>query len=156
MCTITKETVSQDGRFRNCLSIIENDDIRMVSYKEGAQTAFVGVAANDVVSLPALRERQCKLLIKAVNNRTRERNYFRLCNQLAENELTEDKFDEEIDRNEDDYVVPEGDDTSMEDLEAALSIAPYLKGVDSTDDFLSLFSIADHSITKYIEGSRNV
>lgn len=151
MCTITKETNSRNGRFSNMLSVIDEDNLKMVSYNNGAATSFIGIAANNIIAISALRDKQNQLLVKAVNNRTRERNYFRLYSQLVDEEITEEDFDKEIRYNKDDYVVPAGTDASIEDVKAALSVAPSIKGIHSTDDFISLFGITDKSVQRCIE-----
>lgn len=153
MCTIN-ETVLADGH-SVIHSVINNDNAKVVTLDNGVCTAFAGVASNKIISLSSLRDRQNRLLIRAVNNRTRERNYFRLYCQLADKEITEEEFETEIDSNGDEYVVPSNTDAPLEDVEAALSVAPSLKGVHSTDDFESLFNIADKSVQQYIECSNN-
>lgn len=156
MCTITtKENVSPDGQFTNVITVINNDDLKMVSCDDGAVTSFVGIATNKIFDISTMKDAQNLLLIKAVNNRTRERNYFRLYGQLADGEMTEEEFDKEIDDNKDDYVVPAGTDASDEEMEAALGLAPSLKDVNSTDDFVSLFGLTDKSVRQFIEHSQN-
>lgn len=94
------------------------------------------------------KDRINELLIRAVNNRTRERNYFRLYNQLLEKDITDDEFDNEIDKNEDDYVVTNNEDADLNDINIALSLSPYLKDVKDVDDMADLFSFSDNSIRK--------
>lgn len=96
-------------------------------------------------------EKALNLLVTAVNNRTRERNYFKKYCELLDNEISEEDFDNEISENEDEYVVPAGIDAPTEDVQAALCLSPLLKGIDSTDDFISLFSFTDKSVERCIE-----
>lgn len=70
--------------FRRSLSVIDSESIKMVTVNDGVHTAFVGVADNKAVNIVTSMNRMSQLLIRAVNNRTRERNYFRLYNQLLE------------------------------------------------------------------------
>lgn len=92
-----------------------------------------------------------KLLIKAFNNRTRERNYFKLCCEMLDGDITEDDFDKEIEQNPDDYVVPAGDDDSVVNIQAAISLTNKLKGIKTTDDFASLFQFSENKINKCLE-----
>ena len=92
-----------------------------------------------------------ELLIKAFNNRTRERNYFKLYCEMLEGEITEDEFDNEIDSNPDDYVVPAGNNDSLVDVETAMSLVKELKGLESADDFMSIFQFDDKDVHKCIE-----
>ena len=52
--------------------------------------------------------------------------------------------------NEDDYVVPAGVDADLTEIEFALQVTPKLKNVETTDDFMALFSFNDKSVHKYI------
>lgn len=70
--------------FRRSLSVIDSESVKMVTVNDGVHTAFVGVADNKAVNIVTSMNRMSQLLIRAVNNRTRERNYFRLYNQLLE------------------------------------------------------------------------
>ena len=70
--------------FRRSLSVIDCESVKMVTVNDGVHTAFVGVADNKAVNIVTSMNRMSQLLIRAVNNRTRERNYFRLYNQLLE------------------------------------------------------------------------
>ena len=72
------------NNFRMSLSVIDSENIKMVSMSDGIHTAFVGVADNKAVNMVTSMDRMSQLLIRAVNNRTRERNYFKLCNQLLD------------------------------------------------------------------------
>ncbi len=133
--------------FRRSLSVIDSDSVKMVVMSDGTRTAFVGVADNKAVNMVTSIDRMSQLLIRAVNNRTRERNYFRLYNQLLENEITEDAFDREIEEKEDDYVVSNHEDADQTDIEIALSLCPYLN-VKDVDEMADLFSFSDSSIRK--------
>ena len=64
--------------------MIDCESVKMVTVNDGVHTAFVGVADNKAVNIVTSMNRMSQLLIRAVNNRTRERNYFRLYNQLLE------------------------------------------------------------------------
>lgn len=87
-------------------------------------------------------------LIQAVNNRTRERNYFRLCTQLLKNEISDEEFDREIDEHEDDYVITTDTSMSAEDINLLCAVAPNIKGVDTLEDLQDLFSIDPTSTIK--------
>lgn len=134
--------------FRGSLSVIDNGNVKMLSVSNGVQTAFVGVAENKALNMVTSIDRMSQLLIRAVNNRTRERNYFRLYNQLLEKEITEEEFDKEIDEKEDEYVVSNNEEADKNDIEMALALSSYLKDVKDVDDMADLFSFSDVSIRK--------
>ena len=94
------------------------------------------------------------MLIRAINNRTRERNYANICLQLAEGEITEEEFEEEIMNNEDRYVISFEDNTPDEEIVIASRLTRNILDVDTEDDFRELFSISSASmlnLTKSLE-----
>jgi hypothetical protein len=88
------------------------------------------------------------LLFTAVNNRTRERNYFKLYCDLLDGTITEEQFDEEIAKKESDYIVDESEDPSLYKVSLAIKLAKHIKDVDSINDLSSLFSFNPKSIEK--------
>lgn len=134
--------------FKESLSVIDSENFKIVTMSDGVHTAFVGVADSKAVNMVTSMDRMSQLLIRAVNNRTRERNYFRLYNQLLDKEITDEEFDKEIDENEDDYVVSNNEEANINDIEVALSLRPYLKDVKDVDDMADLFSFSGNSIRK--------
>lgn len=92
-----------------------------------------------------------ELLFQAVNNRTVERNYFRLYSQLLEGTISEEFFDQEIANNEDDYVIVTDKRPSLDDIRAALLLATRIKDIDSSTDLSTAFSFSpdetDHLLT---------
>ena len=85
------------------------------------------------------------LLTRAVNNRTRQRNYFRLQNNLLEGLITEDDFYKEIEEKEDDYVVEEIEAPTPERLRHALILSQGIKDVQNSEDLSSLFSFSSEA-----------
>lgn len=136
---------------REIISIINTNSVKMVAVSDDRLTKFAGVAENGTISIVSTEsDRLSELLIRAFNNRTREYNYFKRYSELLEGELSEDDFDNEIERNKDDYVVPAGKDADIRDIELAMQVVPRLKGIQSTDDFTALFSFSDRTIQKCI------
>ena len=135
------------------MSVIDNNSISMVTVSDGIHTVFSGIADNKEMDfIMYSTEKALSLLVTAVNNRTRERNFFKKYSEFLGEEISEEEFDSEINNNEDNYVVPAGVDAPIDDIKMALHIAPLLKGINSTDDFTSLFSFTDKSVQKCIEG----
>ena len=130
------------------MSVVDGENVKMVTMSDGVHTAFIGVADNKVANIVTSMDRMSQLLVRAVNNRTRERNYFKLYNRLLVKEITDEEFDKEIDENEDDYVVANDKEADMNDIEVALSLCPYLKDVKDVDDMADLFSFSSNSIRK--------
>ena len=136
--------------FRSSLTIIDAENVKAAAISDGVRTAFVGVADNKSINIVTSVNRMSQLLIRAVNNRTRERNYFRLYSQLLEGEITEEDFDKEIDDNENEYVVANNETADKTDIEIALSVSPQLMDVKDVDDMTDIFSFDSRSIRKSI------
>ena len=136
--------------FRSSLTIIDAENVKVAAISDGVRTAFVGVADNKSINIVTSVNRMSQLLIRAVNNRTRERNYFRLYSQLLEGEITEEDFDKEIDDTENEYVVANNETADKTDIEIALSVSPQLMDVKDVDDMTDIFSFDSRSIRKSI------
>lgn len=132
------------------LSIQCGNDMHMVMVSDGNMTAFSGVARNDFLTVPVslINDRVKNLLIRAVNNRTRERNYFKLYSQLLDNSISDEEFEKAIEKNEDDFVVSQDCEADLNDMKLALSLASEIKDVTDVDDIAALFSFSYSSITK--------
>ena len=108
-----------------------NSGIFMGSYRGDSFTSVIESFA------PA---KAMKLLLRAVNNRTVERNYFRLYSQLLEGSISEEAFDQEIEKNEKDYVIQTDVKPKKEDIEIALRLAGQIKDMNSSSDLSTVFS----------------
>ncbi len=89
-------------------------------------------------------------LLKAYENRTRQYNFFKLYTDYLDGTITEEEFNQEIDQNEDKYVIPEPQDASPAQVELAYRVSEKIKDFGSTEDFTSLFSISDKSLSNAI------
>lgn len=96
-------------------------------------------------------DRLKELMTRAINNRTRERNYFKLYCDMLDGSITEEEFDKEIEENEDRYVIKQNQDASVEDMEVALEVSPLLMDVKSPDDMAEVFSFSEKSMQKSIQ-----
>ena len=117
---------------------------------DGNITAFAGVAKNNTFNIERSVDRDKELLIRAVNNRTRERNFFRLYADMLEQSITEEEYSQQLEERQDEYVLPLPVEADMADIEAAVELSRHIKGVESMDDFQSLFSFSDGSIHRAI------
>lgn len=91
------------------------------------------------------------LMTRAVNNRTRQRNYFQLQSSMLEGLISEDEFYKRIEENEDDYVVEEMEQPSLERVYDALFLCQNIKDVNNSEDFATLFSFDSILIDKELE-----
>lgn len=95
------------------------------------------------------------LMTRAVNNRTRQRNYFQLQSSMLEGLISEDEFYKRIEENEDDYVVEEMEQPSLERVYDALLLSQNIKDVNNSEDFATLFSFDSISTDKELEKLEN-
>lgn len=95
-------------------------------------------------------QKTIELLFQAVNNRTVERNYFRLYSQLLEGTISEEFFDQEIANNEDDYVIVTDKRPSFEDLRTALLLATKIKDINNSTDLSTAFSFSPDETDKLL------
>ena len=90
-------------------------------------------------------------LIQAINNRTRERNYFRLYSDLLEESITEEEFNAELQNNGDEYIIKLHHKPSREELLIALNAAKDIMEVSSIEDLRTVFSFAPDELNKLLE-----
>lgn len=123
------------------LNVVQNERI----------TAFAGAVDNAILKkvIRALDGSREQMLVDAVNNRTRERNYYELYSRLLDNELSDDEFDREIDENPDEYVIPTNKIPTEEEFHEAIALADYIKGIETSSDIASLFSFKGKEFNEY-------
>lgn len=136
------------------IKVFRSNGISMLAVDDGAATSFIGKAKNDIFYGGDI-EQMKQLLIDAVNNRTRERNYFKLLYRLYAGEITDEDFDKEIDEHEDDYVINTDKLVSKEIISKAVELAKHIKDVNTAEDFVSLFSINEQSLNDSIHQLEN-
>lgn len=128
------------------ISTVVSNDMKIKVVTDGNYTAFAGVAKNNTFNIERSVDRVGELLIRAVNNRTRERNFFRLYADMLEQNITEEEYSRQLEEFQDEYVLPLPVEADMTDIETAVQLSRHIKGVESMDDFQSLFSFSDGSI----------
>lgn len=117
-------------------------------------TYFAGHTTKGVLSswiMGDIPQRIIELAVNAINNRTRERNFFRLGEQLALGEISEEEYDRTLDLNEDEYVIKCDIKPSEMDMIVASHLAPRIMDVEDTDDLAVLFSFDETVIRNYLE-----
>ena len=100
-----------------------------------------------------IEDKLLDIMAVAVNNRTRERNYFKLYSELLEQRITDEEFDRLIDENPDEFVQERYRDYGLLELEIARRASERIMDVEDVSDMASLFSISDESIQKCIAAS---
>ena len=117
-------------------------DVLAVSKKTQEMTYFVGFAKNDAPLHRLVGDGEAySLLIRAINNRTRERNYFRLYTELLDGTITDEEFDAELAKNEDKYVVSMDKPVTIDELHEMVALCKQVLDVTSSEDIASLFSL---------------
>ncbi len=133
------------------LNVFSTDKMRLAVLSNDTETGVAGLIKNDI--LPDVVDRLMgtreNLLIDAVNNRTRERNYYRLYSQLLENQISDDDFDREIDERPDEYVVPINKCPTESEFYQAIQLSDLIKDADTMGDIESLFSFKEETVSTY-------
>ncbi len=127
--------------------IVVQERNELTHFEGVGPTASVQRIVTQIVHVDRLSE----LLIRAVNNRTRERNYFKKLVELFQDEISEEEFDKEIEENENEYVITTDEIPTHEDLVLACEIARRIKDVNDYDDLSALFSFNQESMIKELE-----
>ena len=104
----------------------------------------------NIFSIERSVDRERELLLRAVNNRTRERNFFRLYADYLEKIISEEEYERLLEEQQDEYVLPVPVEADTSDIETAVRLSGQIKDVESMDDFQSLFSFSDGSIHRAI------
>ncbi len=119
------------------------------------ETIFSGIAQNNSFKELfcdglGLNRKICDLLFRAVNNRTIERNYFRLYSDLLSGTISDQDFQQEITDNEPDYILENNIMPTIEDVRLAIQLSEHIKDVQSSEDISSLFSFNSIEIDKLL------
>ena len=129
----------------------KNDGSSVIAIQDKDRVTFAGVANKARFFSISTADRLKELMTRAINNRTRERNYFKLYCDMLDGNITEDEFDREIEQNEDKYIIKQDFDASVEDIEVALEVSPSIMDVKSPDDMAEIFSFSEKSMQKSIQ-----
>jgi len=115
---------------------------------ESGITASVTVNINQQMLIIHADDRIIDIMTIAINNRTRERNYFKLYCQLLQNEISEADFNRMIDENPNEYVPEEYHNYGPLEIALARKASENIMDVADLNDMASLFSISMGSIRK--------
>lgn len=151
VCTDMPATVTGSTETNTKTFFIEGNDLKALFMQNDSTTVFAGKARNVVISTVArsLDGSREQMLVDAINNRTRERNYYHLYSRLLENEITEDEFDREIDENPDDYLISTDKIPTEQEFHDAIALAEHIKGIETTGDIETLFSFSGKEFNDY-------
>lgn len=153
----TEETCHSERKNSQRLNstICRSNDV-IVEYRstDGGPVVFQGVSKGtefiDRMTID-LNESTYRMLINAINNRTRERNYFRLYSELKDEIITEDEFEQRIEAAEDDFVVSSDITPSKNDIKKALYLSKVIKDVETLEDLSLLFSFDSEKTTEILK-----
>lgn len=132
-----------------------NGDLNIIgkhNFTKG-HTIFAGISSCNTFSeriTGKLFDKAVSLLIRAINNRTIERNYFKLYSELLDRIITEDEFDKELNEHESEYVINNDIIPTKEELELVLKLIPHIKDVTNSEDLSSLFSFKSNQLDKLL------
>lgn len=131
------------------VSYVAGSSTQMIVIKQDDEAFFTGKTKSVLMDRFLSGEQfesAYKLLLAAINNRTRERNFFRLSEQLASGEISENIYEAEIKNNEDEYVIRCDYHPSKEELLFAIKASSFIKDVQDDDDLSVLFSFDSNTV----------
>ena len=137
-------------------SVLEymSSETQYIAIQNQEDTYFAGHTTKGVLSswsMGDIPQRVIELAVKAINNRTRERNFYRLSEQLASGEISEEEYDRTLDEHEDEYVIKCEVKPSEMDMKVAAHLASRIMDVEDTDDLAVLFSFDESEMRKILE-----
>lgn len=153
MITKIKMSVASDPNVT--VMSLNSNELHVEAVQDESVTAFVGVASTNTFYSLFPTRLLADLLIKGFNNRTRERNYYRLYSSLLQGDISDEDFDREIESNPHRYVIPMNGDSTPEEISTALCVVPRLMDIDSTGDFEAAFSFKEGESEKYCKRLSN-
>lgn len=151
VATATVRVTPESNTQSSNLSSIQGEGVVLHVVQNERLTAFVGAVDNVILPrvISALDGSRERMLVDAINNRTRERNYYQLYSRLLENEISDDDFDREIDEHPDEYVITTDKIPSEQEFHEAIILADHIKGIETTGDIETLFSFRSKEFNEY-------
>ena len=91
-----------------------------------------------------------EILIDAINNVTKQRNYCRLLIDKLSGDITQKEYEEELRNHSDEYTIIRNNNVSAEDIDLLADLSKYIKGVDTLENFFDLFGISKEAEQNYL------
>lgn len=153
LSVMKKATNEVIGRLEDASNSSDSQGLFTMAISYNDKVFFAGVA--DFESFNNTYDyirKSLEFMFEAVNNRTRERNYFKKYAELLMGEISEEEFSKEIEKHESLYVVQPYIEATKNDIKLALSLVENggLMDVESLDDIADLFSFKYLSVKKMV------
>lgn len=101
-------------------------------------------------------QKEIEILINAINNITRQRNYSRLLADKLTGYISQKEYEEELRNNPDNYNITRDINVSPEEIDVLADLSKYIKGVDTLADFVNLFGISKESEQNYLNRGQDL
>lgn len=135
--------------------IIEHDDsfffaksdcrINFNDYLENDFSEFI-----DIISNYSNRE---TLYVKAIKNLLKQKEYVNLMYQLSNELISNEEFSNELDQNEDKYLIKIDQDLNLDNYKAIIEILENLKEDFTEDDVSEIFSLKTGFVSKRLKNT---
>jgi hypothetical protein len=96
------------------------------------------------------------LYIKAIENLLKQKEYLNLVYQASHDLISNEEFNEELENNEDKYLIKIEDDIDKKRLRLVLKILEKIKYNFSDDDISEIFSIETNNISNFLKLNTNL
>lgn len=153
LSVMKKATNEVIGRLEDASNSSDSQGLFTMAISYNDKVFFAGVADSESFNntYDYIRK-SLEFMFEAVNNRTRERNYFKKYAELLMGEISDEEFSKEIEKHESLYVVQPYIEATKNDIKLALSLVENggLMDVESLDDIADLFSFKYLSVKKMV------
>ena len=112
---------------------------------------YLNSGINNVFDLLKENDQKEFLYIKAVDNLFKKNDFLQLTIQLDQDLITDEEFQQELDINEDKYLIKMTDNINNWDLALVAQILPKLKREFTADEVSELFSIPLENVHLFID-----
>ena len=124
----------------NCVSITVKQQSPLEDYEYYETRSFSKNDGFQKLITGEIHSKATEMLITAVNNRTKERDFFKLYCDMLDGTISEKEFDKILSDNESDYIVDENLEPNINDTKMALRLSKHIISVNTINDLSSLFS----------------
>ena len=101
-------------------------------------------------------QKEVEILINAINNITRQRNYSWLLADKLSGDISQKEYEEELRNNPDNYNITRDINISPEEIDVLADLSKYIKGVNTLADFVNLFGISKESEQNYLNRGQDL
>ncbi len=129
----------------------ENNSCIFAKQYNNVISILQGQAVNYLQNILKDYKEKERLYIKAINNLIKQKEYLNLLYQVSNQLITEEEFSQELEENENKYLIHVNEKLDVKKLELLSEIISNLEEDLSDDDISEIFAVRTDNIEKLIE-----